>query len=320
LLVTRLTSVFVALSAGIAASLLIADLFHTRAGRAASAPPGTIQTPNAPGFPSPPSGAVVFARQDGANALALALTSKDRRLSLQASVVSPDGRGVAGLSLNFAVSTAGRRVVHTHGAACGPGCYVATGGTGTPRRVALTIGRGSERRRFAFVLPRAWPPADATELVRRSGRVWRNLRTLVSRERLASDPHHELRTVYRMVAPDRFSYEIDGGAAAIVIGNRRWDRSSSTASWERSAQQPRLRQPAPFWSDVRDAHIVASPSVRGHRTWRITFFDPRTPAWFTVVLDRRSLRTLDLHMVTTAHFMHDVYGPFNQPLQLSPPR
>jgi len=281
--------------------------------------PGKIETPNATGFPSPPSGAVVFARQDGANAFALALTPKGRRLAIQASVVGPDGRGVAGLPLRFAISTAPGRIVRARGVACGLGCYAATAVTGAPRHVAVTIGGGSERTRFAFVLPRAWPPADATALVRRSGRVWRNLRTLVSHERLASDPRHALRAVYQMVAPDRFSYEIAGGAAAIVIGSRRWDRTSPTGSWQRSSQQPPLRQPAPFWSDVRDAHIVASPSVRGHRAWRITFFDPRTPAWFTVVLDRQSLRTLDLHMVTTAHFMHDVYGPFNQPLQLRPP-
>jgi hypothetical protein len=47
---------------------------------------------------------------------------------------------------------------------------------------------------------------------------------------------------------------------------------------------------------------------------------PETPAWFTVVLDRQTLRTLDLRMITTAHFMHDVYGPFNQPFRLRPPR
>jgi hypothetical protein len=304
----------------VVASLLIAGLSRTRPGQAAQVRAGRIQTPNAPGFPSPPSGAVVFARQDGANALALALTSKDRRLALQASVVGPNGRGVAGLPLGFAVSPATGRVVRARGLACGPGCYAAATATSVPRSVTVTIGRGAEPRRFEFVLPRAWPHADAGALVRRSGRVWRNLRTLVSHERLASDPRHAIRTVYRMVAPDRLSYEIAGGAAAVVIGNLRWDRTSPTDSWQRSSQQPSLAQPAPFWSGVRDAHIVGSPSVRDHRAWRITFFDPRTPAWFAVVLDKKTLRTLDLRMVTTGHFMHDVYGNFNQPLQLGPPR
>lgn len=314
----RLAGALGALIAAIVVSLLIADLLHTGAGQAAPAAPGKIQMPTAPEFRSPPDGALVFAREDGANALALAVLPKGRHLSLQASVVGPDARGVGGLSLGFAVSTRTGRVSRAVGASCGAGCYAAGVAAGSPRRITVTISR--ERRRFEFVLPRAWPPADATALVRRSGRVWRNLRALVSHERLASDPRHAIRTVYRMVAPDRLRYEIAGGAEAVVIGNRRWDRASSIGSWQRSSQHPSLPQPLPFWSGVRDAHIVASPSVRGRRVWRITFFDPQTPAWFRVLLDRRTLRTLDLRMVTAAHFMHDIYGPFNQPLRLRPPR
>jgi len=172
----------------IAASLLIADLLHAGADRAAPVPARKIETPNAPGFPSPPSGAVVFARQDGANALALALTPNGRRLSLQASVVGHDGRGVAGLPLRFAISTATGLVVRARSAACGLGCYTTSVAAGAPRRATVLIGRGTERRRLEFALPRAWPPADATALVRRSGLVWRHLRTLVSHERLASGP------------------------------------------------------------------------------------------------------------------------------------
>ena len=314
----RLAGGLGALIAAIVVSLVVADLLHTGAGQAAPAAPGKILTPTAPEFPSPPARAIVFAREDGANALGLAVLPKGRHLSLQASVVGPDGRGVAGLSLRFAVTMQTRRVIRAVGASCGLGCYAAGIAAGSPRRITVTI--GPSRRRFEFALPRAWPPADATALVRRSGRVWRNLRALVSHERLGSDPRHAIRTVYRMVAPDRLSYEIAGGAAAVVIGNRRWDRASATGSWQRSSQHPSLPQPLPFWSGVRDAHIVASPSVRGRRVWRITFFDPRTPAWFTALLDRQTLRTLDLRMVTAAHFMHDVYGPFNQPLPLRPPR
>jgi hypothetical protein len=306
------------LIAAIVVSLVIADLLDTGVGQAAPAAPGKIQTPTAPDFPSPPAGAVVFAREDGANALALAVLPKGRQLSLQASVVGPDARGVPGLTLGFAITMRTRRVIRAIGASCGLGCYAASVAAGSPRRITVTIGR--ERRRFPFVLPRAWPPADATVLVHRSGRVWRNLSALVSHERLASDPRHAIRTVYRMVAPDRLRYEIAGGTGAVVIGNRRWDRASPTGSWQRSSQHPSLPQPLPFWSGVRDAHIVASPSVRGRRVWRITFFDPQTPAWFTALIDRQTLRTLDLRMVTAAHFMHDVYGPFNQPLRLRPPR
>ena len=48
--------------------VLASDLFDPASGpaHAAGAPPsGSIPTPNAPGFPSPPDGALVFAREDG---------------------------------------------------------------------------------------------------------------------------------------------------------------------------------------------------------------------------------------------------------------
>ena len=151
--------------------VLASDLFdpgrgpaHATGARSA----GSIPTPNAPGFPSPPNGALVFAREDGANVLALALVPRGRVLSLQASVVGPEGQGVADLPVVFAVGTAAGRVVHARGAACGAGCYVATVAARPPRFVRVTLGGRAES--LVFALPRTWPPADATALVSRSGR------------------------------------------------------------------------------------------------------------------------------------------------------
>jgi hypothetical protein len=59
--------------------------------------------------------------------------------------------------------------------------------------------------------------------------------------------------------------------------------------------------------------------MRGRSVWLVSFFDPGTPAWFNVALDRQTLRTLDLRMVTTAHFMHDVYSSFNTTPAVLPP-
>ncbi len=120
----------------------------------------------------------------------------------------------------------------------------------------MLIGRGTERRRLAFALPRAWPPADATALVRRSGLVWRHLSTLVSHERLASGPRRSIHTVYRMVAPDRFGYEIAGGATAIVIGSRRWDRTSPRPSSARHSSRHCDNQPR---SGATFAMRISSP-------------------------------------------------------------
>lgn len=49
----------------------------------------------APAFPAPPSGAIVFARELGLDALGLAVEPARGKLGLQASVVGPEGSGVA---------------------------------------------------------------------------------------------------------------------------------------------------------------------------------------------------------------------------------
>jgi hypothetical protein len=59
--------------------------------------------------------------------------------------------------------------------------------------------------------------------------------------------------------------------------------------------------------------------VGGRPVWRISFFDPGTPAWFTIALDKQTLRTLDVWMIATAHFMHDAYGSFNSTKPIEPP-
>ena len=315
---TRLRVVPTVVASGLACSVF-ALLLQARPNAAAPAWGARIPTPTAAGFPSPPSGAVVFAREDGENVLALAVRpGREGKTLLQSSVVGPDGIGVSNLPVGFVVTTRAGRVVRARGAACGLGCYAAAASTGAPRRVAVTVGRHGKRR-YSFSLPTPIAHPEATALVRRSGRVWRRLRTLAWSERLASSPHNRLETEYRSVAPDRFAYRIAGGAEAIVIGGRRWDRSSPSGRWARSAQQPPLRQPVPFWAAVRDAHVVGAPTIRGHRVWRVTFFDPGSPAWFSVDLDQTTLRTLSLRMLAAAHFMDHVYRGFDQPLALEPP-
>jgi hypothetical protein len=36
-------------------------------------------------------------------------------------------------------------------------------------------------------------------------------------------------------------------------------------------------------------------------------------------VDKSTFETLDVHMIAAAHFMHDVYGPFDAPLTVDPP-
>jgi hypothetical protein len=113
-------------------------------------------------------------------------------------------------------------------------------------------------------------------------------------------------------------YQIDGGYAAVIIGKRRWDKAPG-GSWKGSPQLP-ITQPTPPWVSATNAHVLGTATVHGRPAWKISFFDPKTPGWFAVVLDRETLRTLDLRMVTTAHFMHEVYGSFDAAPEIRAPR
>jgi hypothetical protein len=301
-------------AAAIAAVLILAAVL-LRPGHSAPAPvsESTLPVAQHAGFPVPPPGAVVFSREVGGDALALGVVPDTGKVLLQASLVGQAGKGVSGLSIRFVVQRRAAQAV-----ACGPGCYRATTAvTGRPPSVRVDVG-GKPGTSWLVALPTVWPPRDARTLLTRAGRAWRSLQSLSYRESLASDARHRVVSAWQMQAPDRVAYQIEGGWDAIVVGVRRWDRPPGRARWQESAQS-RLTQPVPFWQAVADAHVLAATTMHGHRVWLVSFFDPVTPAWFEIAVDRRSLRTVDLHMTTTAHFMHDVYGAFNTTPAITPP-
>ena len=267
---------------------------------------GRVATPNDPGFPSPPPGAVVLAREAGTRALALAYKPGLVRVS----VLDAAGGGASGLrvALQF-----GRGYLMTPDP-CGPGCYQ-TAVAGVPDSpVTVRIGGASYR----FDLPRL-PARDGTALVAKATDTWNALRTLVWRERLASSPTNVLHTVYRAVAPHSLAYSIAGHSSAVIIDRDRWDRATPTSRWVKSSQDPPLRQPQPFWDGVTNAHVLGTAKLGSRRVTRVSFFDPSTPAWFEAAIDPTTGRTVELAMTAASHFMHDVYGPFNAPIALQAP-
>jgi hypothetical protein len=309
----RLVAAFGAVAFGAAAALVAGVLAHRTPGPAgATNTPPPSSTPSAEtvktAFPAPPHGAVVFSRQDGSDVLALAVVP-GRRLRLQASVVGGQGEGVGGLKVSFRVgsdTSAGRP--------CAPGCYRATAArTDKPKLVEVKVVRSGRTTRWQVAMPRSWPPPSASSLVARATREYRQLRSFVIQDRLASDPKHALNTRWTIEAPDRLTYQIANGPAAVIIGARRWDRLRG-AGWQESEQTP-IHQPTPFWTSWTDAHVLENT----RSAWRVSFFDPKAHAWFELVIAKRSLRTLETRMNTTAHFMHEVFSKFNAPLRITPP-
>ena len=264
-------------------------------------------------FPSPPESAVVFGRAMGEDALALAVLPESGSAIAQASVVGPRGEGVTGLDVTLRAGG-----LAATGRSCGTGCYRATLRTvaaGTPIEVVVD---GDSTARWSVRLPERWPPTDARQTLARAERAWRGLRSLSFEETLRSRPENVVRSSWQLHAPNRLAYQIAGGASAVVVGEHRWDQIAPDKPWTTSPQAP-VRQPVPPWADAVNAHVVATTVSRGRPASVITFFDPKTPAWFRATIDRESHRTYDVRMVATAHFMHDRFHSFNETPPIRPP-
>lgn len=323
----RLLSALAALGAGVAAVVVVALLVYrlpavTSSGQSGSA--AAVSGAKSEGsngavaqgssaFPTPPPGAVVFARQAGRDVLGLGVVPRRGQTLVQASVVRFDEKRVRE-SVRFRVSGPGGSHATAGATACGNGCYRATVPVAKPERI--TVSR-SGHKPLTFAMPAAWPPPSGAAIVRRAAKVWLGLNTLVFNDSLG-DGKVTLNTVWKVVAPDRLAYRIDTGEQSIIIGDRRWIKPSGAKKWITQQQSP-VSQPQPFWSHVRNAHILGSVTARGRPAWKISFFDPDTPGWFTVLVDKETGHTLELWMTATAHFMHDTYRGFDKPLAIVPP-
>jgi hypothetical protein len=280
------------------------------AGNPAARAPAAQATPAT----APPANATVYARQFRNDALALAVVPLGgTALRVQTSVVGRQGNGVSGLHVTLEV--AGRR---TRAVACGAGCYQASfAPAARPQSVKVTLA-GSRNGSWRVTLPGAWPPRPAASLVARAARVWRSLKSQSFREDLASGVGVSLTSTWRVQRPDRVAYQVKGGWSAVVVGTRRWDRGPGSPHWKESSQT-RLSQPVPAWVGVSAAHVLGDVTYRGRRAVRVSFFDPPSRSWFTLTIDRKTFRTLDVWMITNAHFMHDVFGAFNATPPIMPP-
>jgi hypothetical protein len=221
----------------------------------------------------------------------VALAVEPQRLTLV--VLSPAGGGASGLDVTIDGRTP---------AACGSGCYRTTG---TARAGVDVVVDGLKT---TFSLPETVTPATA--LVRRLSARFRAFDSVEYVESLASGPGTGVLSAWRLEKPNRLSYSV-GGAQAIVIGARRWDRDAGSKRWVESPQDP-LVMPATQWSEVSNAFGIG-PGV-------VTFEDPTVPAFFTVRFDPQTLRPRVMDMTAPAHFMTDRYVRFDSGAAVRPPR
>jgi hypothetical protein len=245
-------------------------------------------------------------------AVGLAVTRHDGRTRLQASVLGGE-KPVQDPSVTFAVG--GQQL---KGSACGSSCFAAST-TSTPRTVRVIVsGSGRAPATVAFTLPASVPGPSAGAFVARAEKTWRGLSTLVDHDRLSSGPGTAIQTLWRFQAPSRYTYAIAHGPAAVSIGSRRWDKLPGHA-WQASVQDP-IAEPIPLWQSVANAHLVGAATLHGRAVQVASFFDPTIHAWFTIWVDPRTMRTLEVRMTAREHFMNEVYDGFDAPLRIVPPR
>ena len=279
----------------------------TNAPTAPTAEPATTTQSSEPAFPAPPKDAVVFSRPAGNVVLALGVVP-GKPLGLQASVVGGQGKGVDGLDVSFGVG--GKTLT---GTPCGPGCYRATTPE-VPKAVEVRVA-GKQSVTWSVPLPEQWPPPNASPILARATKTYKKLETLTTEDALSSGLGRTLRTHWVLAAPNRLTYQVVRGPAAVIIGNTRWDKTAPGEPWVKSAQTP-IHQPTPFWVSWKNAHVIGeTPSA-----WRITFFDPKTPGWYTISVAKGTRRTLNMRMQAPAHFMRQTYSNFNAPVKITPPR
>ncbi|HET6172693.1 MAG TPA: hypothetical protein VFD90_08810 [Gaiellales bacterium] len=310
----RLLLVFGALLAVVAAvAVVVASSGSSSGVKVPTIPPAAVRSGTPP---RPPRGALVLAQGHGDLAVALAARRAGSQLRLTGTIVASDGTGLTGLRVRFAV--AGRQLPVA--GPCGPGCYASsTRASSPPRRVSLTLsGRGRSPSTVVFALPEHWP-VSAAPLLRGAERVFRSLRGVVYDERLSSGPRVTDTSVWRTEAPDRLSYRSSAGDAGVVIGKMRWDLVVG-GGWKRSLQNPPLVMPSPPWgAGAYDVNLLGGGRLGGRQIVRFSMFEPTTPAWYTVTLERSTLRTLNVSMTAAAHFMVNRYVAFNSPRQIRPP-
>jgi copper transport protein len=272
----------------IVAVALLTDL---RPGRDRAAAAAAVVT-GPPPLPAPR--AIVQAKESGNYAVAFAYRAPGEKVT----VLGPDGQGVSGLDVRVNGVTAG---------SCGAGCY----GAFVPLKRTATVSVNGDR--LAFAIPAHPRPASA--LVAKATRTFRALRSVDYAERLASSPRNRVVSDFTLERPNKLEYRIRGGASGIIIGGRRWDRAPGQP-WVESGQTP-LPQPEPIWAGrITNAFLLDTTPT----AYVVAFMKPLGPTWFTVRLDRRTLRPSELRMTTAAHFMTHRYTRFNAPPRIKPPQ
>jgi copper transport protein len=201
---------------------------------------------------------------------------------------------------------------------CGSGCRRFA--VSDPGRT-LTATVTDDGRAYKATVPARWnasKSAKAKRLLRQAQARMRELGTLRIRETLTSGLGVGVRTQYRLRAPDRMAYRSSTGADLIAIGKTAYDVGPGGQVERRPFGADGFRLVELFRWTVYGRSVRWLGSADG--VSRIALFDPATPIWYRLDIERETKRIVGERMITGGHFMDRRYLAFDRPLRIEPPR
>jgi hypothetical protein len=208
-------------------------------------------------------------------------------------------------------------------APCGIGCWrfsVTTTGN------VLSVVTQEGGKQYRASVPARWLPggnATARRFLELAQATMRAQPRVVEREDLTSGPGTFVRTIYRLQAPNRFTYKTDRGVRSVVIGRHQWDRTPGQP-WQATqfggGTAFRTNDFYRWTPYAVSARLLSLRAEGGRKVAEIAVMDPAAPPlWFRLKIDRQSMRVLADRMVTEAHFMGRRYF-FDRSFNVVPPR
>jgi hypothetical protein len=156
-------------------------------------------------------------------------------------------------------------------------------------------------------------------MLARTQRTMSRLHSMRELETVTSGPGAFARTVYRLQAPNRFSYVTNGGVESTVVGGRQWFREpgSDWRGQRYGGGGPPFRTRSWFrWTPyAQEVRLLRDDG----RRMELALMDPGTPVWLRLTVDLGTMRTVRERMIATAHFMTRRYLDFNRPVVVRPP-
>ena len=201
---------------------------------------------------------------------------------------------------------------------CGPGCWRLDLPQAEPR---LSVSITADEQRHPVTVASSWEAKGsgaARRLLRAAQSRMRSLGSLRLRESVTSGLGTTVRTDYRFLAPDRMAYSSNVGTRLVAIGGTRY-LSTGGGPFEKGAFGAsgfRLDSLFRWTAYARTVRWLAAD--RGSVT--LALFDPATPVWYRVLIDRRTRRIVRERMIAEGHFMTRRYFGFDRPVTIAAPR